>query len=57
MILAAEIAIAIASREGFKRTGISSGRVAIDRFGLRVSKHIICSKQSSNPSLLNAFVA
>lgn len=36
----------MASIEGFKRTGNSSGRVAFERFGFIVSKQIIWSKQS-----------
>lgn len=55
--LAASMAIFIASIEGFNITGISSGRVALERLKFIVSKQIICSKQSVIPRRSNAFIA
>ena len=55
--LAAWIATVMASSDGFRRTGNSSGRVAFGRFGLMVSKHTICSKQSFIPRRSNTVSA
>lgn len=48
-------AIFMASMDSFKSTGNSYSWLDWNRFGLRVSKRIILSKQSSNSSLCRAF--
>lgn len=54
---AASMAMLMASKEGFRTTGISSGRLDFDKFGFIVSKHIICSKQSVIPRRSNTLIA
>ena len=50
-------AIFIASIDGFKTTANSSGRVEFGKLGFNVSKQMIWSKQSSNPSLFRTLIA
>lgn len=50
-------AIFMASMDGLRSTGNSSGRVELGRFGFMVSKHMICSKQSFKPSRSNTLTA
>lgn len=56
-ISATSIAMLMASKEGFKITGNSSGWLDFERFGFIVSKQIICSKQSFISRRSSTFIA